>query len=342
MVKLATLALGALGAVPALWSGGWFYGKGEIRAQLDAQIGEMQAQGLAASYSSLEIGGFPFAYRGRVLDPKSQGYIATATGPARADWAAPWIDFDSSLGDLGVVNFALPDEQTAQVTPLDGTAPFDVLIRSSEMGGSLSREKLGAKVTGFGQAIEITATSQALASPLEFKAERVFVASSAPLEEPGPVTAQAEITSVTANEGVWGLLDPSQKFPRDPANLRLVANADTVLRQDGSLALKTLNIETLGANIAGLSVSGDGQTVVQNRRPEGAVTLRFSGLGGFIGSAAAAGFLPEAQADLYRVMLDSFAKKGERDGEQVYTIEFKNGFTLVNGSSTFMPAPLLP
>lgn len=342
MAKLMKLALGAVVVTAAAWSGGWFYGKGEIRSQLNASVVELSKQGIAASYSSLEIGGFPFGYQGRVVEPKTQAMMMTGQGPARTDWQAPWLSFDTSLGDFGVVNFALPENQTGRITPTNGAAPLDFAVRSNGLRGRLSQEGERLRVDGGGETIEIEVTPQDATPPFLVRVARLALSAAAPVDEPGKITTALELDGATANESAWRLIDPAGGFPRDPANLRVNATADTALRSDNSIEVRAMTVERVAVDVAGLSLEGEGDAVVRNRRPEGAMTLRFSGLGGFLGSAVAAGFLPEGQADLYRVMLNSFAKAGERAGEQVYTVEFKNGFVLVNGSTTFIPAPLLP
>ncbi len=342
MAKLATLALGTVGVLSAAWSGGWYYGEKKIRAGVEEEIVRMAQQGVAARYQSLEIGGFPFAYRGKVVEPRTQAMSLIGNVQARTDWRASWITFETSVGDLGVINFALPETQTVRLTPVQGGPMADITIRSAEFKGSLQRQSSGARITGDGRDVEITATSQALINPLELKVDKVSIDSSAPLEEPGAITAAANLSGLTANEGIWGFFDPGKRFPRDPANLKLVANADTVLREDRTLAVQALKVEEITANVAGIEISGDGQAVVKNQRPDGTFDLRLSGLNGFFDSAIAAGMVPEQQAVIYRVMLNSFAKKGETEGEQVFTIGFKGGYIFVNGRPTLIPAPLLP
>ena len=342
MAKLATLGLCTVGVLCAAWSGGWYYGEKKIRSGVEAEIARMAEQGVAARYQSLEIGGFPFAYQGKVVEPRTQAMSLIGGVQARTDWGAPWISFETSVSDFGTINFALPETQTVRLTPVQGGPMADITIRSTEFKGSLQRQSAGARITGDGRDVEITATSQALINPLELKADSVSLDSSAPLEEPGAITAAASLSGLTANEGVWGFFDPGKRFPRDPANLKLVANADTALRADRTLTLQSFNIEEIVANVAGVEVKGDGQAVVKNQRPDGKMVLRFSGLNGFFDSAIEAGMLPEQQATIYQGMLNRFAKKGETEGEQVFTIGFKGGLIFVNGFPTFVPAPLLP
>ena len=342
MPKLGTLAFGTVGVLAAAWSGGWYYGESKIRAGIDDEIARMAQRGVAARYQSVDIGGFPFAYRGKVVEPRTEAISLIGKVQARTDWRAPWISFETSLGDLGVINFALPEKQTVRLTPVRGGPMADIEILSTQFEGSLQRESAGARITAEGRDIEVKATSQVIINPLELKVESVSIDSSAPLQEPGQIKAAANLSGLTASEGIWGFFDPGQRFPRDPANLSLVANADTALRDDQTLAVQSLNIEQIEANVAGVELSGDGQAVVKDHRPDGTLDLRLSGLNGFFDSAIAGGILPEQQAALYRIMVNSFAKKGESEGEQVFTIGFKGGMIFVNDRPTFIPTPLLP
>jgi len=230
MPKLATLAFGTIGVLAAGWSGGWFYGESKIRTGLDEEIARMAQQGVAASYQSVEIEGFPFSYRGKVVEPSTEAIALLGRIPTRTNWRAPWILFETSISDLGVINFTLPETQTVRLTPAQGGPTADIEVQSTQFEGSLQRGSSGARITGEGQGIAITATSQALINPMELKAEKISIDSSAPLSEPGPIKAAANLSGLTANESIWGFFDPGKRFPRDPANLSLVANADTGIR----------------------------------------------------------------------------------------------------------------
>jgi len=83
MAKLAKIVFGTIGVAAAVWSGGWFYGKSQIQSRLDTQVAEWGAQGVAVSYNALNIGGFPFSYRGEFVQPRTQSIVRTALGPAR-------------------------------------------------------------------------------------------------------------------------------------------------------------------------------------------------------------------------------------------------------------------
>ena len=342
MVKLVKLALGAVGVTAAAWSGGWFYGKSEIRSQIDAQVVELSKQGIAASYKSLEINGFPFAYRGRLVEPKTQANVVTGQGPARADWQTPVVTFDSSLADFGVVNFTMPETQTGRITPSNGSAPMDFAVRSNGLTGQLAQEGERVSVKGGGETIEVEVTPQDDTPSFLVTVARLALSAVSPIDEPGRITAAVELDDATANEDAWQLFDPTRGFPRDPVNLRFSATADTALRSDNSIEVRAMTLNHVEADVAGMTMAGQGDAVVTNRRPEGEMTLRFSGLGGFLANAATAGFLPKSQADLASTMLNTLAKAGENEGEQIYKIEFKKGFIFINGSTTFIPAPVLP
>jgi hypothetical protein len=341
MAKLAKRALGTLGVAAAVWTGGWFYGKSALQSRVDSHVAEWGARGVAVSYKALEIGGFPFSYRGEIIEPRAQSILRTALGPARSDWRTSVVKIDSALSDFGVVSFAMPDDQRVRLTPINGAPPTDIAIRSSGIVGKLVRTASEIQMDGGGQAIEI-AVSPPGDSSYAVTVDSLAAAASAPADGQGQVSATLELDAATVDGAVWDLLDPAQSFPRDPANIVLKATAGTAPRGDNTLEIKDIQVEHVAMDIAGISLQGDGAATVTNNVPEGALTLRLQGLGDFIGNAANAGFLPEKQAGLYRVMIDSFAKKGEREGEQIYTVAFRNGFTFVNGAPTFIPAPRLP
>lgn len=341
MVKRATLFLGAIGLVSAVWSGGWFYGQSELRTQIDAQITEWGAQGVAVSYTSLEIGGFPFAYRGRVVEPKTQAMIMSAQGPAVTDWRSPWLSFESSLADFGVVSFALPDQQSARILPQNGAPPIDLAIRSSGLQGRLTQEGAFLRVDGGGDAIEVEVTSLTT-PPYTMSVSKVTAHAAAPMQEAGQITASLELDGAAADGAAWRLFDPNQIFPRTPANLTLSGSADATPGPNNTIRISRVKLDRFVADIAGVTLDGSGEADLANGQPDGALTLRFQGLGGFFDNAALAGFLPEKQASLYRVMLDSFARTNNVEGEQLFTIAFKGGYIYVNDRPTFIPAPVFP
>ncbi len=341
MAKLAKLALGSIGLIAAGLSGGWYYGKGEIQSQLDMQLAEWSARGVAVSYQAVEIGGFPFGYHGKLIEPRSQSIVRTALGPARSDWQTPVATFDATLGELGVINFAMPESQRIRFSPVSGAPATDVHIRSSGLSGKLAQDGAGLRVDAAGEAVEIEIAPPGIA-PYRLTVDRFTAAGGAPVDEAGRVSATLDLTGAAVNGEAWDFIDPNGSFPRDPANLAFQAAADTSIRPDRSVSVDAIQVEQVELDIAGLSLRGDGAATVRNRIPSGDLTLRLQGLGPFLGNAARAGYLPEKQANLYGVMLDSFARKGEREGEQVFTVSFKNGFTFVNGAPTFMPAPQLP
>jgi len=342
MAKLGMLGLGTLGVVAAGWSGGWYYGESQIRAQTEAQIVEWAAQGTAVSYKAMEIEGFPFAYRGKLVEPRSQSMVQTFQGLAVAEWKTPLIAFDAAVSDIGTVNFSIPDEQKVRISPVEeGLPPFDVVIRSNGFAGSLSQGGGQVSANGDGEDIVVEVMPSG-ASPYVVTMQKLSIAAAAPLEAAGQINAVVDLEGAAVNGDAWDILDPSQSFPRDPANVRLNATADTSLRPDRTLQVNAIKIDRVALDLAGVSLDGDGAATVQDRTPDGTITLRLQGLGGFLGNAVRAGFIPEEQASTYESALSLFAKKGEREGEQVYTVSFGGGYMYVNGVPTFIPTPQLP
>lgn len=330
--------MGIIALLFAAWTALWFWGRGEIRASLDTQIDEWRQQGVFASYQGLEIGGFPFAYRGRIVEPASIGTIQTAQGQARTDWQAEWIDFDSSLGDLGVVNFKLPKVQKARITP-EGAAPIDLTIRSDKMDGQAVRETDTVRVLGRGGNVAVEAV-QSAGAPLSLQIDSFLARAAAPVNRAGQIEGSVRLSEATANAAVWSLLDPFAGFPRRPFSLSADVSADVVAQEDGRAAISAVTLKSLDAEVAGLSLAGEGQASLAGGTPDGEVTLNFAGLGGFIANAAKGGFLPESQAGLYRSMLGNFARPGE-DGRQQFNVAFRKGYIFVNGLPTFIPVPRL-
>ena len=183
---MAVLGLALL--LAAGWTGLWFYGKGRIVEEIEAQTRLARARGAEAAYGAIEIGGFPFGYEGRIVSPEMTitQEIAlppspegnAATGLARYAWSAPWIEARASVSAPDTVEFAFPPRQSMVIDlPGPGEEPMPVALTSEDLrlatehdgeeiafrGGARSLGIAFSPPTGETGAVDVTHTLQGFA-----------------------------------------------------------------------------------------------------------------------------------------------------------------------------------
>ncbi len=159
----------------------------------------------------------------------------------------------------------------------------------------------------------------------------------------------------TTSEMLWGMIDPTQQLPRDPATLEidLAGKAKLLLdmfnpkeaakMEDGSAPgeIESIDIRTIRLNVAGADLTGNGaftfdnsdmETIPGMPKPEGAVELKLVGGNGLLDKLVAMGLLPEDQAMGARMMMGLFAVPGEGEDTLNSKIEVNDqGHVLANG-----------
>ncbi|MBD3679559.1 MAG: DUF2125 domain-containing protein [Rhodobacteraceae bacterium] len=173
-------------------------------------------------------------------------------------------------------------------------------------------------------------------------------------EEPEDFSMLLRLVGLEINEGVWGLFDPGQQLPRDPATLVLDITGKGNLFFDmfdpeqaammgdevpGELHEMTLNDLTL--SLAGLRLNGMGGFTFDNEdlvtfdgmpAPSGSANFRLEGLNAFLDTLVGMGLMPEDQAMGTRMMLGMFAAPGETEDTLVSVIEVtEEGAVMANG-----------
>lgn len=159
-MRLVGGLVGVTGLVAALWSGGWFWGKAAIRSGLDEQIAAMRAQGIEASYTALDVEGFPFGYEGRVVEPRYAMAVPVETGigvdTVTYTWSAPWMVVETWASDAGDLVFAVAGEQTLTVQPPGGAPPVTASIRSENLRARLSQEGGRTRLDGSADRLKVS------------------------------------------------------------------------------------------------------------------------------------------------------------------------------------------
>lgn len=169
MRKFVGVALVAVIVAVAAWSGLWFYGKGAIAKEVEAQAALIRAQGGQAEYESVEVSGFPFGYTGRIVAPTFAAIQPVLNMPEigvvenHYSWSAPWIEAKASVTSPDTIEFLMPEEQKASmVTMIDGDEgqAYPISINSKNWRGHTTRA--GEGLTGASTAESLTLSMENL------------------------------------------------------------------------------------------------------------------------------------------------------------------------------------
>ena len=169
---------------------------------------------------------------------------------------------------------------------------------------------------------------------------------------------ELEASGLTVAEQLWGLIDPAQQLPRDPATIRLnltgevksfwnffdfmeVAARGQAGELPGELHALTLNdltIEAAGASLVGQGAAtfdnSDLQTYGGFPKPVGSLDMVLSGANGLMDKLVAMGLLPEDQVVGARMMMGMIAKPDPAAGDDVLKTHLElneQGHMLANG-----------
>lgn len=165
-----------------------------------------------------------------------------------------------------------------------------------------------------------------------------------------------ELGDFTMSDMIWGIFDPGQQLPRDPATIAIDLTGKAKLLFDildpeqmeavdrgealpGELNAVTLN--NLQVSVAGAELTGEGAFTFDNSdletfdgmpAPDGSVDLALTGGNGLLDKLVGMGLLPEDQAMGARMMMGLFAVPGDGEDSLTSTIEVKSdGQILANG-----------
>ncbi|MCV2867218.1 DUF2125 domain-containing protein [Defluviimonas sp. WL0002] len=167
-------------------------------------------------------------------------------------------------------------------------------------------------------------------------------------DEPQPFGLVLKLIDLEVSDALWGMFDPTQQLPRDPATLIIdvagngklgidvfdPAQAQSIADQPpGEVSAVTINELRLSA--VGAELTGSGSATIDNTGPvpvpDGSVDLRLVGANALMQKLVAMGLMPQDQMMGAQMMLGLFAVP---DGEDALAskIEFKeDGRIFANG-----------
>lgn len=203
-----------------------------------------------------------------------------------------------------------------------------------------------------GLSVEFTPAGAPMAFPVAMDTLKLSYLMPLAAPEGGEFGLALKLSNLVLGEELWAMVDPGAALPREPANLDLdiagtakmdvLAMAAAEEQGMGSVAPPeplTLDIRSLGLQLAGAALSGTGAFTFDNSMlemggppmPIGSANLRLEGGNRLIDGLIAIGLLKEEDAMGARMMMAMF---GKAEGEDVLTsqVEAKEGGSIfVNG-----------
>jgi hypothetical protein len=241
----------------------------------------------------------------------------------------------------------------------DGAKAMTGSSRSDSSGLRVALDDSRALYHGEAEALDIAAAGGELPLPIEAAAEQTAVTLELPVaagDTPQDFGLDLRFAGVTVSDMIWGIFDPAENLPRDPATLALdVAGTAMITGSpldpgdmealDSPAALpaelRSLSLEDLTVSAVGAELTGAGAFTFdpENRAafagmpaPSGEVKLELVGGNTLLDTLVGMGLVPEEQASGVRMMMGLFAVPGEGEDTLTSTIEVKeSGQILANG-----------
>jgi hypothetical protein len=283
------------------------------------------------------------------------------------------INMTASVAMPLETNFENPEEMFVNGFAVDGSYKidsasyiFDVNADGDQLSGSASTGETNLSMQFDSDLIAYDANADDVAvsftgSDVPFPIELSFEEYGFGFEMPVGKSDESEdfrlsfdLVGMSINEMIWGMIDPGNVLPHDPATMQLALSGtaqpmvDLMNPEDQAklspdnlpFELNTLSLDTLNVSVAGAAITGSGdftfdptdtQTFAPMPRPEGEVAIKVNGLNQLIDNLIAMGLVPEEQVMGPRMMIGMFAQT-TGDDQLETTLEVNDeGHVLVNG-----------
>ena len=273
-----------------------------------------------------------------VIDPNDPAWVFSDDFAATGQFQTGASGYDMSVDD-GESTFVLRGDTASTTVNFDlsegkiayGGSAKETEYRFSGSEIPFPEVKLGMAETQFDLAIPIAQTEQ----PADFR----FL---------------TKVVGLYVSDEIWGMFDPGQVLPRDPATVVLDLSGKlkwlvdltdpTTMPDDPEetpAELSAVAINEITVSAAGASIEGEGDftfdptdtvTFEGMPAPDGEVNFTITGAQGLIDKLIQMGLLPEDQAMGARMMLGMFARPGDGPDTLTSKIEVNpDGSILANG-----------
>ncbi|MEO0914516.1 MAG: DUF2125 domain-containing protein, partial [Pseudomonadota bacterium] len=310
------------------------------------------------------------------LDAKKQTFAYGAGALTYTVKATPpeggLVDLQGSYSDLtfegstGIFDAADPEAMFRAEVPLDftmdaagstftfkGDGPEGALDMSLTGGASALAAKIGEGQIDYtfrGDDLDLALSGNMMPVPVSARMagyETRFAMPMVPTGRPGEMAVRLNITDLTVEEALWGMIDPAGNLPRDPANLMLdivskasalvsLMDEEAMLTGEMPFEFEDVELKDLRVSLAGAEVTGRGSAVMNNAgpvpMPVGGVDVEIKGLNGLIGKLTEMGLVQPEQAMPVQMMMGMFAKPGEEPDTFTSRVEMtEDGGITANG-----------
>ncbi len=163
------------------------------------------------------------------------------------------------------------------------------------------------------------------------------------------------LSQLAIDDSLWGMFDPAQSLDRSPADIAIdlsgslnwglnvmnfeelaaLENATSSPITINSLSINDVTLGALGAVAKAVGAftfdNDDMETIPGFPRPEGSATVSATGINAAIDQLIAAGFIPEEEAMMPRMMMGMFARTVGDDALETVVEVNAEGHVIVNG-----------
>ncbi|WP_394178852.1 DUF2125 domain-containing protein [Yoonia maritima] len=288
---------------------------------------------------------------GKIEDIQMDGSIMM---PLEGDFETPEDMFENGFAIEGGYSLA-GASYIFDVNAEGDQAAGSISMGSAELRGQINSDVISYDTTANDVSLNITGSE--IPFPIELSIAEYGVGLEMPItqsEEAQDFRLSLDFIDLTINEMIWGMIDPGNVLPRDPATFQFALagtgtpminmmdqeQQEMVKGNELPFELNTLSLENLKIALAGALVTGAGdftfdptdtQTFAPMPRPEGEVAIKVNGLNQLIDNLIAMGLIPEEQAMGPRMMMGMFART-TGDDQLESTLEVNSeGHVLVNG-----------
>lgn len=315
MRRIAIAAAATFALCLLALAAGWFLAARQVRAEIAGWTDRQRAGGVLFSHGEIGVGGFPFRIELTIPDP------ALASADGRRRWEGPTIHATAPLWQAGKLDYEAPGRHRYRFTGSDGSSREIILDMLTAAGSvafdadlirlaALAAEKVRISGTAPGEVLLESLGAELLLEP-EHAADLK--------SDSGTLALSARSIAFLGEDAARATAEPIQSLDLQLAltgPLPWGETPDALARWRD--AGGTVELRRLALAWSTLGVDGDGTLALdQDMRPQGAVTLRISGLQPTLQKLTAEGVLAPEDAELIARIVGDLASPDVGDPGRV-------------------------
>ncbi len=330
----------------------------EVGGTYTVATADMRALSYAVTAGSMDVvvdatnpdDGTAFKMTGRVKDI---GTNVDMVVPLPANTTPETILMDG-LATTGSYSFGGSSFDFTVTDPSMGDTTGNAAARDGAVEFAVSADSLGYSSSATAIAVNLNSAMMPIPVTISLAEYGIdFLMPMSKSDEPQDFGVGLNLTDLSLNEEIWGMIDMGAVLPHDPATIILdltgtakllfdltdPAQAEAMAAAPAPGEINSVNLNSLLVKMLGAEVSGTGAFTFDNSdmmtipgmpRPEGKIDIAASGLNGLMGKLVQMGLVPQDQATMGQMMLGMFSV-ATGDDQLTSTIEVTNGKILANG-----------